>query len=134
MTLGVTPLGYNLMIIIKKDKSMEPVTTTALGITLWEYLGKPIVDKVKDKYSEQIINKALNILKIKDEKKVIETELLECDASILTNEAKFLEFINENKNIQELLKQENYTNITIYGDVKGVVNANSGSVVTQTIS
>ena len=84
---------------------MEPVTTTALGITLWEYLGKPIVDKVKDKYSEQMVNKALDILKIKDDKKVIETELLECDDSILSNETKFLEFIKENKNIQNLLNE-----------------------------
>lgn len=113
---------------------MEPITTTALGITLWEYLGKPIVDKVKDKYSEKIIDKALTVLKVKDDKKVIEAELLKCEDSVLSNKAKFLEFINENKNIQELLKQENYTNITIYGDVKGVVNANSGSIINQTIS
>jgi hypothetical protein len=52
----------------------------------------------------------------------------------LTNETEFLEFINKNNNIQELLKQEHYTNIIIHGGVKGVVNANSGSVINQTIS
>jgi hypothetical protein len=114
---------------------MEPIITTELGITLWEYLGKPIVAKVKDKYSEKMLDTALSILKIKDDdKKVIKTELLKCDESILTNKTKFLEFINENNNIQELLKQEHYTNITIHGDVKGVVNANSGSIINQTIS
>jgi hypothetical protein len=114
---------------------MEPITTTTLAITLWEYLGKPIIDKAKDKYSEKMLDLALSILKIKDnDKKVIKTELLKCDESILTNETKFLEFINKNNNIQELLKQEHYTNITIHGDVKGVVNANSGSVINQTIS
>jgi hypothetical protein len=113
---------------------MEPITATALGVALWEYLGKPIVDKIKDKYSEQMLDSALSILKIKDDKKVIKTELLKCDESILTNETEFLEFINKNNNIQELLKQENHTNITIHGDVKGVVNANSGSVINQTIS
>ena len=114
---------------------MELITTTALGITLWEYLGKPIVDKIKDKYSEQMIVSALSILKIKgNDKKIIEAELLKCDEGILTNKTKFLKFINENKQIEELLKQENYTNITIHGPVKGVVNANSGSVINQTIS
>ncbi len=113
---------------------MEPITTTALGTTLWEYLGKPIIEKIKDKYSEKMLDSALAVLKIKDDKKVIKTELLKCDESILTNETKFLEFINKNKNIQELLKQNNNTNIIINGDVKGVVNANSGSKINQTIS
>ena len=114
---------------------MEPITTTALGITLWEYLGKPIIDKVKDKYSEKMLDSALTALRIKDDdKKVIETEILSCDANILTSENDFLRFINENKKIKELLKQAYYTNVTIHGDVKGVVNANSGSIINQTIS
>jgi hypothetical protein len=84
---------------------MEPITTTtALGIALWEYLGKPIVDKVKDKYSEQMLDLALSILK-DDDKKVIKTELSKCDENILTNEVNFLKFINENINIQNLLKE-----------------------------
>ena len=114
---------------------MASLTIKEVGIKLWEYLGKPIVDKAIDKYSEQMLDSVLSILNIKDnDKKIIEAELLKCDKDILTNKTKFLKFINENKQIEELLKQENYTNITIHGPVKGVVNANSGSVINQTIS
>jgi hypothetical protein len=116
---------------------MEPITitTTALGITLWEYLGKPFVDKAKDKYLEKTIDSVLSFLKIKDDdKKIIETELLKCTQDVLADKAKFLEFVNKNKKIEEFLKQEYHTSIIINGNIKGVVNANSGSIINQTIS
>ncbi|MCJ8325621.1 MAG: hypothetical protein MJK08_00845 [Campylobacterales bacterium] len=86
---------------------MEPLTTTALGITLWEYLGKPIIDKIKDKYSEKMLNTILSTFKIEnDDRKIIVLELLKCDKNILSNRDMFLNYINKNKNIQNLLKEK----------------------------
>ena len=86
---------------------MEPLTTTALGITLWEYLGKPIIDKIKDKYSEKMLNTILSTFKIEnDDRKIIVLELLKCDKNILSNRDMFLNYINKNENIQNLLKEK----------------------------
>jgi hypothetical protein len=34
---------------------MEPITTIILAERLWEYLGEPIVDKIKDNYAEKVL-------------------------------------------------------------------------------
>jgi len=85
----------------------EPITTTILGVTLWEYLGKPIVDKVKDKYSEKVLDKILSSFEIEnDDKNIVKSELLKCNKSTFDNENIFLKFINENKNIQNLVNDK----------------------------
>jgi len=85
----------------------EPITTTILGVTLWEYLGKPIVDKVKDRYSEKVLDKLLSSFEIEnDDKNIVKSELLKCDQSTFDNENIFLKFINENKNIQNLINDK----------------------------
>ncbi len=86
---------------------MEPITTTILGLQLWEYLGEPLIDKIKDKYSEKVIDSVLSTLQIdNDNKNVIKSEIKKCNENILINKENFLDYINQNKNIQNLLNEK----------------------------
>jgi len=86
---------------------MEPISTSIIAIKLWEYLGEPLVDKIKDKYSEKIIDETLSLIKIEnDEQNIIKNEIKQCDNKTLTNKENFLNFINNNKNIQKLLSEK----------------------------
>jgi hypothetical protein len=54
-----------------------------------------------------MLDLALSVLKIEnDNDEIIKSELLKCDKNILTNKDIFLEYINENENIQNLLKEK----------------------------
>jgi len=113
---------------------MELLTTTALGMILWDTLGKPIVEKVqKEYYSKWVISKvgeALSKLPFKkEEKDIIEAEILNCDQEIIEDKDKFLEYIKQNPKIQNIFKQSTYTfNDKVYGNI--IDKVESGANVT----
>jgi len=111
---------------------MELITTTALGIVLWETLGKPIVEKVQEKYSEQVVSKvgeALSKLPFsKKDKEIIEAEIVKCNQEVIEDKYRFLEYIEQNPKIQNILKQNTYTfNDKVYGNV--IEKVESGATV-----
>ena len=89
----------------------EPVSI-GIGLALWEYAVKPIVDSAKQEYGEAVKEKlksgvktALSKLPFKqNEIEVIEAEIIEIDNSLFSNKEKFLEYINDNKSINEIMK------------------------------
>ncbi len=122
-----------------QEAIIEPITIALLGTLLWDNLGQPIVDKVKDRYAEKVYDKVDNALSNtsfkNEEKKLLEAEIIKFDDTVFQDKETFIKHIRENKIIQNMFTQHNHTyNITIQGDVKGVVTAESGSVITQTIS
>jgi len=104
---------------------MEPitVTTTILSVLLWEALGEPLVDKVKEKYSEKVVEALSKLDFTKEDKEIIEAEIINCDQEILENKDKFLEYIEQNPKIQNVLKQNSYSIKENYG-----VQHNEGTV------
>jgi len=114
------------------------VVSSSVAILVWEYALKPVVDSIKKEYGNEtkkllksLVHNILEKEKIEPkELDIIEAEIINAPADVLSDKEKFLEFVRSNENI----KDEYKVNITINGDVKGVVNAQSGSVVNQTIS
>lgn len=114
---------------------MEPVTTTVLGIALWEYLGEPIIDKAKDKYAEEILNRIDSVLSKfsfnSKEKEIIEVEIIESNVSEIENKEALINFMNKNENILNALNSLNQreTQINIKVD-KGVgyINTMNGDI------
>jgi hypothetical protein len=41
---------------------MEPITTVLVGKILWDNLGQPLLDKAKEKYAEELLEKIENTL------------------------------------------------------------------------
>jgi len=110
---------------------MEPITTTILSVILWEALGEPIMDKVKEKYSERVIEALSKLPFSKEDKDIIEVEIIKCDNEILENKDKFLEYVELNPKIQNVLKQTTYTfNEKIYGNI--IDKVESGATITTT--
>jgi hypothetical protein len=113
---------------------MEPITTL-VGIALWEYIAKPLADKAKDRFSDTLLDGVLNKFNLKnDTKDTIKLELSNLDDEILKDKTKFLKYFDENNKIKDTLKQYPNSKVTVNGNVKGVVNAESDSVIHQTIS
>jgi len=91
---------------------MEPITL-GLGALAWEYGVKPVVDSLKKEYGETVkiqiksgLSKAFDTLPFnKNELEIIEAEIIEADVSILEDKETFLEFIQENTQIQELMNE-----------------------------
>lgn len=98
---------------------MEPITTVILAETLWEYLGEPIVDKIKDNYAEKVlfaISKLQSKFSLnKEEKKIIETEIIDVNFENVQTKEDFIEFIDKNERIQKFLYtlNQNQKNINI---------------------
>ena len=98
---------------------MEPIT-----IVIWEYGIKPILDNLKKEYGEEgkkLIKSGLskawqNIPFTKQEQEVIEAEIVGIDVEILSDEKKFLEFLENNKKINDILIEVNNRNKNI--DIK----------------
>ncbi|HFU75564.1 MAG TPA: hypothetical protein ENK66_04885 [Arcobacter sp.] len=103
---------------------MEPVSTSLIGVAIWEYALKPVVDSIRKEYGEETkkllkssLNKAFEKLPFqKKELELIETEIVEADISILTDEKKFLEFFEKNKQISDVIIESNSRNKNI--DIK----------------
>ncbi len=102
----------------------EPVSI-GVGVLTWEYAVKPIVDSIKKEYGEeakkllkQNFHKAIAKLPFKmQEAEVIEAEILNADQSILTDEKKFLDFFQNNEQINKIMievnKRESNLNIQV---------------------
>jgi len=101
----------------------EPITL-GTGALIWEYALKPITDSIKKEYGEETkkllksgIEKAFEKLPFnKKELEVIETEIIEADITILSDEKKFLEFLKNNKQISDVIIESNSRNKNI--DIK----------------
>jgi len=98
---------------------MEPITTVILAETLWEYLGEPIVDKIKDNYAEKVLF-AISELQSKfslnkEEKEIIETEIIDVNFENIQTKEDFIEVIAKNERIQKTLYtlNQNQKNINI---------------------
>jgi predicted RNA binding protein with dsRBD fold (UPF0201 family) len=104
---------------MKKELFMELITTVILAETLWEYLGEPIVDKIKDNYAEKVlvaIGKLQSKFSLnKEEKETIETEIIDVNFENIQTKEDFIEFINKNERIQKILYtlNQNQKNINI---------------------
>ena len=106
----------------------EPITLGASAL-IWEYALKPIADDIKKEYGAEAkkllksgMEKALSKLPFqKSELEVIEAEIIKADTAILTDEKKFLEFFENNKQISDVIIESNSRNKTIVNNVgKGV--------------
>ncbi len=101
----------------------EPITLGA-GALVWEYAVKPVADSIKKEYGEETkkllksgIEKALEKLPFKKkEREIIEAEVVEADMAILTDENKFLDFFERNKQISDVIIEYNSRNKNI--DIK----------------
>jgi hypothetical protein len=98
---------------------VEQITTAALAKFLWDTLGQPVLNKAKEQYSEIALDKLDNVLSRigfnGKEQKLIKSEIENADLEIWTDERRFLEFIQKNKQINEILVRVNKreTNINI---------------------
>ena len=90
----------------------EPITL-GTGILIWEYALKPIADSIKKEYGEESkkllksgIEKAIGKLPFqKKELEIIEAEIIDTDVITLTDKSKFLEFIENNQQIADILNE-----------------------------
>lgn len=118
----------------------EPITLGA-GALIWEYALKPIADSIKKEYGEETkkllksgIEKAFEKLPFqKKELEVIEAEIIDADVTTLTNKSEFLEFIQDNHQIADILnevsKREPNINIVIeksYNEI--LIDGNNNSI------
>jgi len=95
----------------------EPITSVAAAL-IWEYALKPVADSIKKEYGEETkellksgIEKALKKLAFqKKELEVIEAEIIKTNITILTDENKFLEFLKQNKQINDVIIESNSRN------------------------
>jgi predicted nucleotide-binding protein (sugar kinase/HSP70/actin superfamily) len=113
----------------------EPITLT-MGALIWEYGLKPIADSIKKEYGDESkkllksgMEKVFNKLSLKkEEQEIIEAEIIEADVDVLSDEKRFLEFIQNNSKIPNDLKQNTYTfNKEVYGNV--IDKVESGATV-----
>ena len=90
----------------------EPITL-GTGALIWEYALKPITDSIKKEYGEETkkllksgIEKAFEKLPFKKkELEVIETEIIDTDVTTLTDKSKFLDFVQNNQQIADILNE-----------------------------
>jgi predicted nucleotide-binding protein (sugar kinase/HSP70/actin superfamily) len=113
----------------------EPITMT-LSALLWEYGLKPIADSIKKEYGDKTkkllkssLQKVFKKLSLQPkEQEIIEAEIIEADIEVLSDQDRFLEFIQNNQNIKNILKQSSYTfNGNVYGNV--IDKVESGATV-----
>ncbi|HIP11850.1 MAG TPA: hypothetical protein EYG73_03925 [Arcobacter sp.] len=114
---------------------MEPITTIQVGKIIWDNLGQPLLDKAKEKYAEEFLGKIDNVLSAipfkKQELKIIETEIIHAEIDTFKDEKSFLEYIDNNQKIIEVLKllNEREPNINIQVE-KGIgyIHTNTGNI------
>lgn len=108
----------------------EPISI-GIGLALWEYAVKPVVDSAKKEYGESLKEKLKGSVKTalsklpfkKNELEVIEAEIIDNEDSLLSDKDRFLEFINSNQNISQIIESINQRepNINIekaFNDIK----------------
>lgn len=89
---------------------MEPVSI-GLGALIWKVAVEPVINSYQDGYGDMIkdgINNALTKVfeKLpfkKNELEIIEAEIIEADVEVLKDKEKFLEFMQNNTQIKELI-------------------------------
>ena len=92
----------------------EPISI-GIGLALWEYAVKPIVDSAKKEYGEGVKEKLKDSIKMalvklpfnRNELEVIKAEIIENDDNLFSNKEKFLEYINNNQNINQIMESIN---------------------------
>ena len=98
----------------------EPIMLT-LSALLWEYALKPIADSIKKEYGDETkkllksgLQKAFKMLSLQPkEQEIIEAEIIEADIEVLSDQDRFLEFIENSLKIpNDLKKNEMVRNIT----------------------
>ncbi len=103
---------------------MAEPASTAIGLLIWEYALKPTVDSIKKEYGDETkkllksgIKKAFGKLPFqKKELEIIETEIINTDIEVLTNQKKFLSFLENNRQINDVLVEVKNRNKNI--DIK----------------
>ncbi len=120
---------------------MEPVSI-GLGGLAWEYGLKPVVDSIKKEYGESAktqlkagLAKVFDKLPFKkSELEIIEVEIVDAGQEVLTDKKKFLDFMQDNARIQELMnkviKREPDINIVIeksHNDI--LIDGNNNSII-----
>jgi hypothetical protein len=103
---------------------MEPITTAIIGMFIWENLGQPILEKAKDEYAGQLLGKLESALKNipfkKKDLEVLEAEIVTANDDVLSDKDKFLEYIQNNPKIQELITDINKREIINISVGKGI--------------
>ena len=111
----------------------EPIIMTT-GALLWEFVLKPIADSIKKEYGDETKKLLKNSLKeawqklpfSKQEIELIEAEIIEADIEVLSDEKRFLEYIENSSKIPNELKQNTYNfNDKVYGNVIDRVESNA---------
>ena len=100
---------------------MEPISTTAVTLALWEQAVKPVVKSIEKEYGEAVknelkkgVNKVLSKLSFNKNKiEVIEAEIVELEKEILMDEQKFSSFLADNKQISDSVIEVNSRNKNI---------------------
>lgn len=86
---------------------MEPISAGIIGIFIWENLGQPILEKAKDEYAGQLLGKLESALKNipfkKKDLEVLEAEIVTANDDVFSDKDKFLEYIQNNPKIHELI-------------------------------
>ncbi|MCG3689372.1 hypothetical protein [Aliarcobacter butzleri] len=114
---------------------MEPITTVLVGKILWDNLGQPLLDKAKERYAEEFLRKIETTLsKIpfnKQELEIIEAEIINTDNETFNDEKSFLQYIENNQKIVEVVKQLNQREPNINIQVEkgiGYIHTNTGDI------
>lgn len=110
----------------------EPVTLGA-GALIWEYAVKPVAKSIEKEYGEETkkllktgIGKVFDKLPFKrNELEVIEAEIVDADIEVLTDEKKFLAFIQNNIQIKKELEilQKIHTDKIVLNSFKEISNS-----------
>ena len=86
------------------------VLSSSVAIFLWEYALKPVVDSIKNEYGNEtkellksLVHNILEKEKIESkELKIIEAEIINAPADVLSDKEKFLEFVKSNEKFKEI--------------------------------
>ena len=86
------------------------VVSSSVAIFLWEYTLKPVVDSIKNEYGNEtkellksLVHNILEKEKIEPkELEIIEAEIINAPADVLSDKEKFLEFVKSNEKFKEI--------------------------------
>ena len=111
---------------------MEPVSI-GLGTLAWEYGVKPVINSIKKEYGEETkkllkknIEKVFDKLPfVRKDIEIIEAEIVDADIEVLTNEKKFLDFIQNNIQIENSLAllRKKHTDKVVLNSFKNISNS-----------
>jgi len=118
---------------------MEPISITAITLAIWEYSVNPVVKSIEKEYSEVVKKKLKSGLgKIltkfsfnKNEREVIEAEIINTNVENLIDKEHFLEFLKNNKQIRDIFIEVKNRNKNINISVEkgvGYIEKNYGDI------